>query len=402
MPLKNLIDSIFAKTKKPTAEDTVKQCIIQLKSGNPAHCLSAIDTLSLEALDDPRIVPALLTVIQSDMHFVVRTEAAKAVCFYNTGHDSSQKIPVLLGIMESDSHPLLRKQAIETLAFLGDTRAVKPLFGIAKTANNPDLRAHAVWALDYIRQQIRNDANPNDRLFLSLPEVLEDPDAKVRKQGVIALRTMENSGTVRCIISSVAQDLDAEVRREAVTTLGVYSNSYTIQPLLAALNDADSKVQAHAASALGSKHITMAIFPLILLLIDSADNDTKNAVKEALIAMRKKMERRSKGTMANYIIEKCSSEAAHQAFNILIDAGVMNHRLLTHELVGMGIPKARAVLDAMAEQRNLLRASDEHKAPGNTLLRAVLEKPPEPTELLRPGTPDQYRRSRLEEFVRGL
>jgi HEAT repeat protein len=154
----------------------------------------------------------------------------------NLGDDRAV-LPLIAALQ--DSYGAVRRSAVQALGRLGDVRAVEPLMRALE-------RSYAQTKSDEsstIAEALATLGKPTDEPLLI---GLRDLDSTVRKRALVALAQTWCLPT----IAELADD-DPETRREAARKLGEMSDERLAEPLLAALKDQNQSVRWEATRALG-------------------------------------------------------------------------------------------------------------------------------------------------------
>jgi HEAT repeat protein/cyclophilin family peptidyl-prolyl cis-trans isomerase len=182
---------------------------------------------ALQRLEDPRAVPALVTLLQAD--------GAYAAAFAARGLGRMKDVAAvepLVAAMTKETRPAVRLRAIEALGRLGDRRAVAPLLAlIDQTTTDPALRLAAITALGELKAT---------EAYERLLDLLTDPSPAFRSASQRALAAIDPVGFVN-VLSAMDVDSDWSVRASLAETLATLDSSAMQSRLLAALDDPDQR-----------------------------------------------------------------------------------------------------------------------------------------------------------------
>ena len=110
-----------------------------------------------------------------------------------------------------------------------------------ESADDPETRAHAAWALGYVRPEIT--AEP-------LLTLLNDPVAPVRAAAAGSLSSFKNDQQVGEALLQALADSDEQVRISVAAALGYLGDKRAIQPLRDLLKASSGKTREIAQYAL--------------------------------------------------------------------------------------------------------------------------------------------------------
>jgi HEAT repeat protein len=241
-------------------------------------------------LGDPRAFEPLLAAL-GDQNVQERSVAARAL-----GQLGGRRAVEPLIRALRDGHWNVRRRAAEALGRLGDPRAVEPLID-ALEDGNPFVRRAAAQALGQLGdpralERLRDALQCEDggmRMMAAqalgqlgepapapLIAALQDGDSKARIGAAQALACFGDARGVELLIDAL-EYAHPDVRTVAVGALGQLGDPRTVKPLIDALGDEDSRVVWPAAQALGQLGDARAVEPLIDFLKDAAHSARKMA-----------------------------------------------------------------------------------------------------------------------------
>jgi HEAT repeat protein len=398
-------DRLFKRKEPQAPVDMIGQHLVVIEQGEPDEqiaSLIAIRVISIrkDPIYDPRIVPTLIGVLNSDAPYEVREAALAGFSFCKSESDTQITIPYLISLMRDPNDPLQAHAAI-VLGNMGVFRAIEELKEAA-TNNNPELRANTVWALGHlITISIQKCDNPVAMCDVIIA-ALKDPDVAVRREAAGALNGINYPGAIELLIP-ILKDSDAEVREKIARGLRGYHDNSVIENLITALSDSHPDVRISAAQSLGSISNSRAVLPLIALLGDK-NADVRKHSKEALERIKTTMEQPgidyplnsapSELSFINHVLTLSESpSSANIAFNTLMEHGIITAPILTQKLSKLATPLSVAVVTLRKEGRTLLRSSQPEETSPDILLRpAQGGRKTEPSQLLRQDPGEGQRR----------
>ena len=113
-------------------------------------------------------------------------------------------------------------------------------------------------------------------------EQLKDEDENVRSQAALSLGWIGEEEVVEPLILTLENDPSAKVRANAAMALGQLGDERSIDFLIAALHDKDSTVRGMVSYSLGLMKVKEAVDPLISLVKNDPDKETKIAAADSL------------------------------------------------------------------------------------------------------------------------
>jgi HEAT repeat protein len=182
---------------------------------------------ALQRLEDPRALPALLT-LAKDPHPYTRAFAAKGL---GATKDRSA-VPVLVPLVDGPDRPVA-VEAIRSLGRLGDPAGAPPLLKlIGATKADPQLRLEAVTAIGGIK---------GDGVIDLLLDVLGDPSPTVRAAAIRSLAQLDQENFVT-VLSGLDPDAHWSVRSALASVLGTLPAEIGLPRLQAMRDDQDERV----------------------------------------------------------------------------------------------------------------------------------------------------------------
>lgn len=131
---------------------------------------------ALTQLDDPRLVPPLITALRHD-DATARALAAGKLAELG----SRAAVPALLEVLRSDRDPHVREEAARALGLLGDPAAVEPLLTAMRRDRGDHVREEAAAALGRLG---------DPRAVAPLLSARRDRHVAVRSAAEVALRVL--------------------------------------------------------------------------------------------------------------------------------------------------------------------------------------------------------------------
>ncbi len=182
---------------------------------------------ALQRIEDPRAVPALLT-LTKDPNPYTRAFAAKGL---GALKDRSA-VPALLSLVTSADRSVA-VEAIRSIGRLGDPSAAPALLKIVQSPKgDPAVRVEAVSALGGVGGEGTAD---------SLLDALADSNPPVRAAALRSLAEVDREGFVT-VLSGLDPDKHWSVRATLATVLGTLTTENGLPRLRSMLNDSDSRV----------------------------------------------------------------------------------------------------------------------------------------------------------------
>jgi HEAT repeat protein/cyclophilin family peptidyl-prolyl cis-trans isomerase len=182
---------------------------------------------ALQRLEDPRALPALLTLVK-EPHPYTRALAAKGLGAMKERSAAAALLPLV-----TDANRAVAVEAIRSLGRLADPSAAAALLKIVQAPKpEPHLRLEAVTALGSIRA---------DGVYDALIDILGDPSPPIRAAAIRALAQLDPEGFVT-ILSGLDPDPHWSVRAALASALGGMTPEAGLPRLRAMLGDTDVKV----------------------------------------------------------------------------------------------------------------------------------------------------------------
>jgi HEAT repeat protein/cyclophilin family peptidyl-prolyl cis-trans isomerase len=182
---------------------------------------------ALQRLEDPRAVPALLT-LAKDPHPYTRAFAAKGL---GALKDRSA-VPVLVPLVDGPERAVA-VEAIRSLGRLGDPAGAPPLLKLIATPKaDPQLRLEAVSAIGGIK---------GDGVIDLLLDVVGDPSPSVRAAAIRSLAQLDQENFIT-VLSGLDPDPHWSVRSALASVLGTLPAEIGMPRLQAMRDDQDERV----------------------------------------------------------------------------------------------------------------------------------------------------------------
>jgi len=206
--------------------------------------------VGLWEVDDRRMIPRLIQVLEHDPEDAVRASAASVLGHFAVLADSGQLVKrdsdrlyqALMGALEDDDEPILvRRRALEAVA----------------SFRVPDMHAWVQWAYDHADAELRQSSlfamgKTSDESWLPIAfDELQSDDPAMRYEAVNAIRELgEADSLVR--VARMITDTDPQVALAAVQAVGVIGGTAARKLLEGLSEGADDQVIREAAEeALG-------------------------------------------------------------------------------------------------------------------------------------------------------
>ena len=222
---------------------------VVLADGKPVSSWWPV-AFALQRSRDPRAADALNQLTASPGVYT----AAFALRGLADLKDSRGVAPALAVISRPDADARLRAEAIRALGRTGDARAVQPLMALLATrATPPNLVLETISALG---------ALGNPRAFTRMLDLFAAPSPQVRAAAMAAAAKMDAEGFLLALSSSEV-DRDWSVRAALASVLGSLPADMARPAITALADDADTRVQAPALTALakmGSPDLDRRVF----------------------------------------------------------------------------------------------------------------------------------------------
>jgi HEAT repeat protein/cyclophilin family peptidyl-prolyl cis-trans isomerase len=182
---------------------------------------------ALQRLEDPRAVPALLTLIK-DSHPYTRAFAAKGL----GAMKDRAAVPLLIPLVDGPDRAVA-VEAIRALGRLGDPAGAAPLLALIASAKaDPHLRLEAVSAIGGIKA---------DGVIDLLLDVLSDPGTPVRAAAIRSLAQLDPENFIT-VLSGLDPDPHWSVRAALASVLGTLPAEIGLPRLDAMRDDPDERV----------------------------------------------------------------------------------------------------------------------------------------------------------------
>ncbi|HSP90238.1 MAG TPA: peptidylprolyl isomerase, partial [Vicinamibacterales bacterium] len=225
---------------------------------------------ALSRIEDPRVVPALVTLLGSGGS-VTRAFAARGLGARNATASAGALVP-LAEAWRTD--PRVAVSAIRALAQMGAGEAAAPLRALARAPEiDANVRLEAVTALGALK----------DREALGLVlDAVTDPWPAMRAAGLRALKDIDLD-TFVIVLSGLDADAHPSVRTATVSLLPALGPSRAAPRLFAMMNGEDPAVAAAAIEAMAGLPETPKAFASTLLrLLAGGDVMVRAAAASAL------------------------------------------------------------------------------------------------------------------------
>jgi HEAT repeat protein/cyclophilin family peptidyl-prolyl cis-trans isomerase len=192
---------------------------------------------ALQRLEDPRAVPALLTLVQ-DPHPYTRAFAAKGL----GAMKDRAAVPLLVPLVEGPDRAV-GVEAIRALGRLGDSAGAAPLLKlIGAVKADPHLRLEAVAAAGGIK---------SDAVIELLLDVVGDPSPSVRAAAIQSLARIDQENFIT-VLSGLDADPHWSVRSALASVLGTLPAEIGLPRLQAMRDDPDERVIPAVLTALAA------------------------------------------------------------------------------------------------------------------------------------------------------
>jgi HEAT repeat protein len=163
---------------------------------------------------------------------------------------------------------------------LAEKQALTPVSNLIEGLSNPDALTRRV-AADILAERALGGLT-DSRAIEALIKALKDSDRSVRHSVVVALGMFADNRAVEPITRILQSDPFGEERGEAARALGKIGASSSAASLTTALGDADERVRALAAEALGRLKGVKPLQPLIAILQKDPSFMVRRSTAEAL------------------------------------------------------------------------------------------------------------------------
>ncbi|MBZ0317428.1 MAG: HEAT repeat domain-containing protein [Anaerolineae bacterium] len=300
--------------------------------------------MALTGLKDRRSLEPLLTALE-DSDWQVRREVAFALGVLN----DDRAIEGLTRRLE-DSHGEVRNAVVLALWQL---RASPPIEGLIAALKDPDVSVTRamVGALAEIG---------TGEAISGLVEVLRDADHAIRMDIIAALKQFGTKSTLPLL--GLLSDADQRVRAIAAEALGNVDDPRILAPLMRALNDSASEVRINAAEALGKLGDLRAVEPLIRALYDSAGGVRESAAGalgklndaraiEPLIEALSDPNMLVQTQAMNALAAMRTPQAVEPLTSLLTNTGTYMERKVVWALREIGTPEALAAIEQWEQEQ---------------------------------------------------
>ena len=225
---------------------------------------------ALQRLEDPRALPALLT-LATDPHPFTRSFAAKGLAALR----DASALPVLLPLVEGPDRSVAI-QAIRALGRIGRAEAAPVLLKIIGSPKaDPTTRLEAVTAIGGIR---------TDGVVELLLDVLSDSNTSIRAAALRSLAQLDRENFV-AVLSGLDPDPHWSVRSALAAVLGTLPAEIGLPRLLAMRDDPDERVIPAVMAALVAVKAPEAL-ATITERLKSGDAVVRSAAAAALAQLK--------------------------------------------------------------------------------------------------------------------
>lgn len=251
---------------------------------------------ALSKLDQSVIKPILLSLLENqdaaEYRHMIRVAAALADEVYAPALLSalqSSEIEIadiaFAGIMQLGKKavkPALDKigrveppVAVRILQFLAKVPAAEIVAAISLFSQNPD---------DLLRQTLAKTlgANPSDKSFVTLKEMLNDPDETVRRNAVAGIAGMlDYDGALTALINKF-NDINGHVRREACLAMNNSSSNQLVEPLFTVVTTEPYGDVREAAASVLARRKDPQITRRLLEMLDSDNSRIRETISKTI------------------------------------------------------------------------------------------------------------------------
>jgi len=189
----------------------------------------------LAEMKSRRAVEPLMELLERDSESLVRSNAAEAL-----GDIGDERAVGLLRRKLTTGEGAVPYESCMALGSIGGEEARNALAELLRTSSSPEVRSHAIWALERIG---------TEEAASVIRGAMRDSSSSVRGSAVEALG---NIGDSECIpdLQAALRDSDHNVRRDAASALGKIGGEESIGVLSQALRDNDRYVRLAAGTAM--------------------------------------------------------------------------------------------------------------------------------------------------------
>jgi chemotaxis protein methyltransferase CheR len=284
------IDPLFNKLVKEEDSGTrrlILKSLAQIEEANPG---------AMKQLDQAAIKPILLALLENQdaaeyRHMIRVAAALKDEAYANAllvALEASESeiadiaYEGLLNIGKKAVKPALDKigrveppVAVRILNFLEKVPASETAAAVSLFVQNPD---------DSLRQALARTlgANPSDKSFNTLREMLNDPDETVRRNAVAGIAGMlDYDGALTALINKF-KDINGHVRREACLAMGNSSSNQLIEPLFGVVTSEPYGDVREAAASVLARRKDPQITRRLLEMLDSDNSRIRETISRTI------------------------------------------------------------------------------------------------------------------------
>ncbi len=165
--------------------------------------------------------------------------------------------------------------AAKILQFLEKVPAAETAAAVALFIQNPD---------DLLRQALARTlgANPSDKSFNALREMLKDPDETVRRNAVSGISGMLDYDGALTSLIGMFKDINGHVRREACLAMSNSTSSQLIEPLFTVVTTEPYGDVREAAASVLAKRKDPQITRRLLEMLDSDNSRLRETVSRTI------------------------------------------------------------------------------------------------------------------------
>lgn len=231
-------------------------------------------------------------------------------------------LKTLMETMEGADYDKARTAALSLLV-LPEKYTMPPLVKLLKS-KHPYVRQNAAWALGFC----------DDRDAAGyLQPLLKDKDAEVRREAVLALKRLSNTGSVPTLVEALRTETNQWVKYDIARTLGTFKNRSAVFALTEALaKEKDWYVKSACAEALGRLGSDKAINTLAKVLVTDAGENAAWA-----------------RTKAAWALADIGRKSIPALINALRDNEEVTRRRAGWALVKIGTPSVNALIGSLHE-----------------------------------------------------
>lgn len=165
--------------------------------------------------------------------------------------------------------------AVRILQFLEKVKSADTPAAVSLFAQNPD---------DALRQALAKTlgANPSDKSFATLKDMLNDPDETVRRNAVAGIAGMlDYDGALTALINKF-KDINGHVRREACLAMGNSTSNQLIEPLFTVVTTEPYGDVREAAASVLARRKDPAITKRLLEMLDSDNSRIRETISRTI------------------------------------------------------------------------------------------------------------------------